>query len=321
MSVLAVIFRKTGGGLLLSFVLTMAASCSHLSQDLSSLPGQGLPASMSIASVPFYPQQAYQCGPAALSMVLNWSKVNVTPQELVPVLFTPGRKGTMQQALISAARIQNRLPYPIEGVGSLLQEIAAGHPVIVLQNLGFGWFPRWHYAVVIGYDFNKETVTLHSGKEPRRVINWELFIRTWKRAQHWGLVVLPTTQLPASAGEISYLEAVLGLEQAGQWKGAFRAYTAALKRWHHSLGALMGLGNSHYAMGDLLLAEQAFRQVTEFHPQSGAAFNNLAHVLAEQGRYREAVQMASHAVYLGGANESLYQQTLYEIELLQLRNH
>ena len=321
MSVLAAIFRKTGGGLLISIVLTMAASCAHLSQDLSSLSGQGLPASVTLASVPFYPQQAYQCGPAALAMVLSWSKADVTPQELVPVLFTPVRKGTMQSALISAARSQNRLAYPIEGVDAFLQEIAAGHPVIVLQNLGFGWFPRWHYAVVIGYDFTKETVTLHSGKEPRRVINWELFLRTWKRAGHWGLVVLPTTQLPASAGEKSYLEAVLGLEQAGQWEGAFRAYTAALERWHHSLGAIMGLGNSHYAMGDLIMAEQVFRQATEFHPQSGAAFNNLAHVLAEQGRYPEAIQMARRAVYLGGANESLYRQTLYEIESLQLRNH
>ena len=321
MSVLAVFFRKTGGSLFILIALITAVNCTHLSQDLPSLSGQGMPASVTIASVPFYPQQAYQCGPAALAMVLSWSQANVTPQELVPLLFTPARQGTMQPALISAARSQKRLAYPIEGIDALLQEIAAGHPVIVLQNLGFGWFPRWHYAVVIGYDFTKKTVTLHSGKEPRRVINWELFARTWKRAEHWGLVILPTTQLPASASEKSYLEAVLGLEQAGQWEGAIKAYTAALERWHHSLGAIMGLGNSHYAMGDLIMAEQAFRQATELHPQSGAAFNNLAHVLADQRRYPEAIQKARHAVYLGGTNESLYRQTLYEIELLQLRDH
>ena len=119
----------------------------------------------------------------------------------------------------------------------------------------------------------------------------------------------------------SYLEAVLGLEQAGQWEGAFRAYTTALERWHNSLGAIMGLGNSHYAMGDLIMAEQVFRQATELHPQSGAAFNNLAHVLADQERYLEAIKMARHAVFLGGTNEPLYRQTLHEIELLQLRDH
>jgi hypothetical protein len=321
MSVLAVIFRKTGGIVFILVALTMASSCTYLSQELPSLPNQGMPVSVTITSVPFYPQQAYQCGPAALAMVLSWSQAKVTPQDLVPLLFTPARHGTMQPALISTTRSQNRLAYPIEGIDALLQEIAAGHPVIVLQNLGFGWFPRWHYAVVIGYDFTKKTVTLHSGKEPRRVINWELFVRTWKRAQNWGLVILPTTQLPASASEKSYLAAVLGLEQAEQWEGAFNAYTAALARWHQSLGAIMGLGNSHYAMGNLIMAEQAFRQATRLHPQSGAAFNNLAHVLADQGRYPEAIQMARQAVFLGGTNEPLYRQTLYEIELLQLRDH
>ena len=50
----------------------------------------------------------------------------------------------------------------------------------------------------------------------------------------------------------------------------------------------MGLGNSRYAIGDLTGAERAFRQAIETNPQNGAAFNNLAHVLAEQGYYAEA---------------------------------
>jgi hypothetical protein len=33
-----------------------------------------------------------------------------------------------------------------------LREVAAGNPVLVLQNLSFAWAPVWHYAVVMGYD-------------------------------------------------------------------------------------------------------------------------------------------------------------------------
>ncbi|MEE9609774.1 MAG: PA2778 family cysteine peptidase [Desulfatiglandales bacterium] len=315
------ICRKTGGCIFFLFVLSLAVGCVHLSSpDLSSLPEPGLPKRVMIPSVPFYPQETYQCGPAALAMVLNWTDANVSPQELLPQVYTPVRRGSLQPALVSAARRRSRLAYPIRGVDSLLQELAAGHPVIVLQNVALSWFPRWHYAVVIGYDLSEGLVTLHSGKYAKRKINWSLFMRTWKRADHWGLVVLPTTQLPASADEKSYLNAVLGLEQAGQWKGAARAYAAALKRWPHSLGALMGLGNSRYALGDLIGAERVFHRATELYPQSGPAFNNLAHVLAEQGRYLEALKMAHHAVGLGEPNGSLYRQTLHEIETLQLRN-
>jgi len=278
------------------------------------------PMYLEISSVPFYPQSAHHCGPAALAMVLRWTQADVNPQELVPEVYTPGKKGSLQPALISAARRRNRVVYRIEGVDGLLQELAAGHPVIVLQNLGFHWFPRWHYAVVIGYDLTKKAIILHSGRDARRQMNWSLFIRTWQRASYWGLVVLPTSELPASADEKSYLNAVLGLEEAGQWEGAARAYAAALERWQHSIGALMGLGNCRYATGNLIGAERAFRRAIEAHPQNGAAFNNLAHVLADQGRYAEASQMARRAVVLGGPNAPLYRQTLYEIEKLQLRN-
>ncbi len=320
MSILAAACRKIGGGLFLLLVLTLMIGCAHLGHDPSSLSVPNIPTHSGIPSVPFYPQQAYQCGPAALAMVLGWTQANFSLQKLIPEVYTPARRGSLQSSLISAARRRNRLAYPIEGIEALLQELAADHPVIVLQNLGLKLFPRWHYAVLIGYDLTNDTFTLHSGKDASRNIRWTLFMRTWKRADHWGLVVLPPGQIPTSAEERPYLNAVVGLEQAGQWEGASSAYAAALKRWMHSIGALMGLGNSRYALGDLIGAEQAFRKAIKAYPQSGAAFNNLAQVLVEKGLYIEALEMARRAVALGGPNRDLFLQTLQEIESLQLKN-
>lgn len=304
---------KTG---IISLVLlvTFTLGCAHLSLEQYRLSVSGLPMSVEIPSVPFYPQQDHLCGPAAMAMVLQWTGENLSPRDLVPEIFTPSRKGSLQSALIGAARRHNRLAYPLQGLEALLTELAAGHPVIVLQNLGLRWFPRWHYSVSIGYDMAKDIVILHSGEEAGRHMGRTLFVRTWRRADYWGLVVLPTGQLPASADEHSYLEAALGVEQTEQWEVAARAYSAALDRWHSSLGALMGLGNCRYRLGDLIGAEQSFRHAAKAHPDSGAAFNNLAHVLAEQGRYAEALEMAICAVAIGGASKHLYHQTLREIQ-------
>jgi len=304
---------KTGITSLVLFA-TLTLGCAHLSLEQYSLSVPGIPRSVELPSVPFYVQQDHYCGPAAMAMALEWTGVNITPQELVPEIFTPSRQGSLQSALIAAARRHNRLAYPIKGRKALLTELSAGHPLIVLQNLGLRCIPRWHYAVSIGYDMAKEVVILHSGEEAGRHVDWALFVRTWRRADYWGLVVLPPGQVPASADEHSYLKAALGLEQAGQRQGAARAYCGALDRWHSSLGALMGLGNCRYRLGDLIGAEQAFSHAAKAHPDCGAAFNNLAHVLAEQGRYAEAVEMATRAVALGGANKSLYLQTLREIQ-------
>jgi len=300
----------------LALLLILIAGCAHLSLEHDHFQNSGLPRSVKIDSVPFYAQQDHYCGPAAMAMALQWSGESLSPLKLVPEMFTPSRQGSLQPGLIAAARRHNRLPYPLKGPEALLTELAAGHPVIVLQNLGLRWFPRWHYSVVVGYDVAKEVVILHSGKEAGRHMGWTLFMRTWKRANYWGLLVLPASQLPVSADEHSYLKAVWGLEQAGKWKVAATAYAGALEIWHSSLGALMGLGNCRYALRDRVGAEQAFRQAVKAHPESAAAFNNLAHVLAEQGRYIEALEMANRAAAIGGPGKSLYLQTLREIEAI-----
>jgi len=152
-----------------------------------------------------------------------------------------------------------------------------------------------------------------------REIKWSLFVRTWARADYWVLVVLLPNDLPASADERSYLKAVLGLEQANQWEGAASAYAAAFhQRWPYRLGAIIGLGNSRYEIGDLVGEEQAFCKATKTHPQSGEVFNNLAHVLADLGRYAEALEMARCAIALGSPRKPIYHQTLWQIEKSKL---
>ena len=121
-------------------------------------------------------------------------------------------------------------------------------------------------------------------------------------------------QLPARAKEDQFLAAVMGLERSRQFQAAIIGYHTALTRWPGSLTAIMGLGNSHYAVEDLKGAESAFRQATVLHPGAGSAYNNLAQVLLEQGRKLEALAAARKAVSIGGPLGHIYQKTLEEIE-------
>jgi predicted Zn-dependent protease len=61
-------------------------------------------------------------------------------------------------------------------------------------------------------------------------------------------------------------------------------------------------------------SEYEFKEIIRLHPRAGAAYNNLAQILMEQGRYPEAREMARKAVSLGGPLQAVYQQTLQEIE-------
>ncbi len=268
--------------------------------------------------MPFYPQEAFQCGPAALATLLGARGVSVQPHDLLPQVYLPGRYGSLQIELVAAARRRGLVPYVLTSPtrADLHAELAAGNPVLVLQNLGLAWYPRWHYAVVVGFDRGGKEVILRSGEERRRVISWRVFARTWERAQRWALVVMPPDRLPASAHETAYLRAVAAFEQLARWEVARPAYEVALIRWPHSLGAHIGLGNALYAAGDIDRAVAVLRAATHAHPNAAVAFNNLAFVLARRGDLDAAEEAASRGVELGGGDR-VYRQTLAEIQALR----
>ena len=294
----------------------LCQACTHLEHGRDLRQASHLPDRVDITTVPFFPQEDYQCGPAALAMVLNWSGLKIATEDLVETVYTPHRQGSLQPGLVTAARRRGRLAHTFHGPQKLLDEIAAGHPVIVLQNLGPGIYPVWHYAVVVGIDRSADQVILHTGTRASRALGWSRFMFTWERARYWGLVALPPGRLPASADENTYLKAVLGLEQARQWDAATRAYAAALERWPASMGALIGMGNGHIQRGSLPAAEQVLRRAVGLDPGNSDAANNLAHVLARQGKLDEALYWSRRAISNGGANPSVYQQTLREIKTL-----
>jgi len=270
---------------------------------------EGLATKASAEDVPFFAQTDYQCGPAAMAMMLNWAGVEVSPAQLAPKLFIPGKKGTLQIELMAVPRQFGRLAYPLAPqLTDILREISAGHPVLVFQNLALSWYPTWHYAVVTRYDLEAETITLHSGLEAEHTIDMSVFEHTWIRAGSWSMLVLPPGLLPATAKEQRYLQAAVALETSGQHQAAVINYEVALARWPDSFTARMGQGNSYYALGQLDRAGEAFYRATVEHPDAAAAFNNLAQVYLEQHRLDEAGKAIRQAIRLDDESP-VYQET------------
>lgn len=303
--------RFVRNGVLTLLVILLSGCASLQSPRLSH---DTYPDRIELTDVPFFPDEQYHCGPAALATVLQWGGVRTTPEQLAPQLYVPERRGTFQLELVANARRHGMIPYVLAPTfETLLNEVKAGNPVIVLQNLGLSWYAKWHYAVVVGFDLKQDEMVLRSGMEQRHLVPLSTFERTWRRGGYWAMAVLPPTRLPSTADELSYVQAVAALERLNRWDDAAKAYGQALSRWPRSLSVQLGYGNSRYALGDLGAAEFAYRNSTRDHPGSGDAWNNLAHVLAEQGRWNEAERTARKAVTLGGQRLPLYQKTLDDI--------
>lgn len=282
--------------------------------ELLHSPPQDLPRHVELVNAPFFPQEEYQCGPAALATVLNNAGISITPDILKQYVYIPEREGSLQVEMLTGARRNGMLAYQMTpDLEDVLREVAAGTPVIVLQNLFVTLYPLWHYAVVVGYDLDENELILRSGREQRLLINMRTFEFTWARSKHWAMIVIPPSKIPATAKQDNYVKAAVGLERSGTKEQARTAYQTALSRWPQDLVAQIGLGNSCYGLGDLKCAEAAFRQGSLDHPGSAAAFNNLAQTLLDEGKLDDAEQAARKAVSLGGETQKNSEETLTQI--------
>lgn len=197
--------RRAAAGLVLAAALVSGCSINPDWQ----LARSEAPSGTLLLDTPFHPQTEYQCGPAALATVLGASGVPVEPESLVPQVYLPGREGSLQLELVAATRRAGRIPYVIDPEPeALLDELRAGRPVLVLQNLLVRTVPRWHYAVVVGVDAGANRLVLNSGTVQGLEMPAPRFLRTWDWAGRWGLLSLRPGEIPARADPVRYLAAV-----------------------------------------------------------------------------------------------------------------
>jgi hypothetical protein len=275
---------------------------------LLAAPPPGLPAQVERAAVPFFPQERDHCGPAALAMALNDVGIPAEPDRLADAVFLPSRGGSLQLEMISGARRQGAVATRLPGeLPALLAEVAAGHAVVVLQNLGLDLLPRWHYAVVVGYDLPAREILLRSGTTRLERLPLRTFEYTWARGGRWAITALPPDRLPATAAPAQAVEAVIGFERVAPPDRAALAYRSLLQRWPDNLLAGIGLGNTLNAAGDASGAQAAFQTVADRH-DSAVAWLNLARLKLAAGDREGARQAAQRGLQRAEAAEPAWRQ-------------
>ncbi len=296
--------------LMLPALLSGCAATPRLSPDTTGLlPGQAY-----VTGVPFHSQRDYQCGPASLAMALNASGVEVSVDQLIPQVFVPGREGSVQPEMMATVRRHQRIGYPLDGsFDALLSEVSAGYPVVVLQNLSLPLWPMWHYAVVIGYDRQREQLILHSGEQSRQVTGMGRFDATWARSGRWAMVALPPGQLPLSIGSRQATDSIAAFEATAGAEAALPAWQSLVARWpDHAMG-WFALGNALHASGDPQAAADAFKQATEQDAGLAVAWLNQGLTQIGLGQRQQAIASLRRAAALPGQWQAQAEQALTDM--------
>jgi predicted Zn-dependent protease len=177
----------------------------------------------------------------------------------------------------------------------MVGELEAGRPVLLLQNLGLPQIPIWHYAVLVGYDAYRNVAILRSGDTERLEMKWQHFARAWDEGGRFAMTVLRPDEIPVNATPARFVEAVAGLEAAGQRAAARTGYESVIARWPEEPLAWVGLGNVALADGDRAAAADAYMRAILLAPDDAAARNNLALLLMDAGCLDESHRQVERA--------------------------
>ena len=95
--------RRLAGVFLICGLLAGCATPPQTRQLLTTRPA-GLPLTAELTATPFFPQQRYQCGPAALATVLGAHGRAVIPEQLVDAVYVPALQGSLPEEISATAR-------------------------------------------------------------------------------------------------------------------------------------------------------------------------------------------------------------------------
>lgn len=273
---------------LAGFLLLSACQGTPQADKLSAQTLTLLPASKTIENVPFYPQQAFYCGPTTLAEVFNFYGVTVSADEIAPNLFIPNKEGSLQLEMVGSSRRYGFLPYSERGsLSQIMKLINDDIPVIVFQNLSVQMLPQWHYALVIGYDKEERTFTLHTGLTPNHSMSFELFERTWARANYWFLAPVPPDISSQEMNSFVYTSAAYDLLKIGKPRLAISFLKTATTQWPSEWLAYFLLAN-HFVDVDHDAAIDWFEKGYHVGKFESAYLNNYAYALIKSKRYEQA---------------------------------
>lgn len=307
---LLTLFKKSSitKAILLASTLVLAGCATPpLTKQLTENPPSNIPISANIEDLPFYPQQAYYCGPTVLAEIFEYHGIKLSPDEIAPQLFIPQRQGSLQLEMIAATRQQGLLAYAERGdFNKLLYFINNNIPVIVLQNLSIQWHPMWHYSVVKGYNLTTQQFIQHTGPYENRPVDFSVFERTWQRANYWFLIALPKKHNLSKLDPFTYITSAQDLLTVAQTASGIHHLTLATNLWPNYWLSYFLLGNYYLETfqhtKQLKTAISWYKKGYTYAKLQPHYLNNYAYALFKNAQFQQAKIIIEQAEALAPKN-------------------
>jgi ABC-type bacteriocin/lantibiotic exporter with double-glycine peptidase domain len=148
-----------------------------------------------IEAVPFFPQNEYKCGPAAMASVLSFWDALTAIEDVSAQVYQEKLKGSLPIDLfLYAKELGFEADYYKGSMADLKRNIDAGVPLILFLNLGFKIYPIGHYVVVTGYDDARRVVIAHSDMTMNAEFGFDALRDAWEKNEFATLRIRPKAE-------------------------------------------------------------------------------------------------------------------------------
>lgn len=185
----------------------------------------------------------------------------------------------------------------------LRERVESGGPVVVqLPQAGDRRQSR-RFAVVTAIDTNKNSVSLELANGSSQLQNIYAFQSAWQQTRQWMITACPPDRAAWNMRSPELLSLIRFYDLNGQPEEGNKRAAEALERDPQNPDLLVSLAVRDRQQGRVSEAEQLLRQALQVNGRHVRAANNLAFLLAEQGReLDESAALARRAVLLEPAN-------------------
>jgi predicted double-glycine peptidase len=149
-----------------------------------------------IDQVPYFEQEDFQCGPAALATVINYwytknkSNKRLSVETIVDQIYSHSAKGVLGLDLEAYARkLGFNAVQPSGAIEEIRKSIDAKIPVIILVDYGGTFHQQNHFMVAKGY--THDGIVFNSGRRENHLISNETLQKIWKKTGFWALIIRP----------------------------------------------------------------------------------------------------------------------------------
>lgn len=228
--------------------------------------------------VPFIAQKSNECGPTTMTMLARYLGKKETYGEIKEMVMSPKARGSFQQDMIAASRRLGLTPYKVKGFDRITQYVHFGHPVLVYQDIGNIWVKNWHFALVVGYNYQKKTLLLHSNQEKYLTQDIDEFLESWSKGDEWAYVVTTPNNIPVDTTYEEALDNALVFEKLKKEDDAVKLYQAMITKWPNRYESYAGMANLYFSKGEMDKARYLYSKALELSPNHQGLQNNYQYL-------------------------------------------